>query len=79
MVANFLLTYTGFFRDMWRLAMGIAATLTAAIGVAWSIGLDVVGLLGTYATVYAAGAMVYVVVAFKGPIAAARKKDAAPC
>ena len=79
LVQNFatsLMIHTGFFRDMSRLAMGVAVALTIATGVAIAARLDIVGFLIAYACVYVAGAVAFVALALYGPVQTARAKPA---
>jgi hypothetical protein len=73
-VCNSLLIHTGHFREIARLAAAMAAALTVAIGLALLARLDLIGFLYVYAAVYAAGAALYVALAIRGPILAARGK-----
>lgn len=71
-VANSLLMHTGYFREIARLSFTIAILLTAAIAAAKFAGLDITGVLQVYAAIYAAGAIFYIALAFRGPIQTAR-------
>jgi hypothetical protein len=78
-VQNFstsLMIHTGFFRDMSRLAIGMAALLTIASAGAIAAGLDIVGFLIAYTCVYVAGAVAFVALALYGPVQSARARPA---
>jgi hypothetical protein len=76
-VSTSLMIHTGFFRDMSRLAMLVAAALTAATVLAVLARFDIVGFLIAYAGVYVCGAAAFVALALHGPIHAARVRPAA--
>jgi len=79
MACNFLLQYTGFFREISQLSiiMCIITTMATGAGLLWR--LDIVELLEIYTTVYAISMLLYLVAAVGGPIrAAAAHSGAAP-
>ena len=71
MACNFLLQYTGFFREISQLSiiMCIITTVATGAGLLWR--LDIVELLEIYTAVYAVSMLLYVVAAVGGPIRAA--------
>lgn len=66
-VASCLLLHTGFFREIARVATFLVAMMAAMTVIVLLSGLDTVGFLGGYATVYVAGAALYVVYVVRGP------------
>jgi hypothetical protein len=77
MVAQSLLLHSGFFREISRIGLGVAAAMIAATAIAIAAGLNVVEFLGVYAAVYAAGALYLAVAAYRGPVRAAATRGAA--
>lgn len=73
MVCNFLLQYTGFFREISQLSIVMSIVITIATGVGLLYRLDIVGLLRIYAAVYAVSTLLYLLAAIGGPIRAARE------
>lgn len=69
---NFLLQYTGYFKEIARLSIVNALLMTAAIGVGSLARVSIVGLLMLYAAAYAIIALFYLAVAWRGPIRDAR-------
>lgn len=67
-VPNFLLQYTGYFRDIARLSLLNALLMTAALGTGVYVGIGLVGLLAIYASVFAAVTVFYIVLAIRGPL-----------
>jgi O-antigen/teichoic acid export membrane protein len=71
MVSQSLLQHTGFFRDIARIGLIVAAAMVVATALAVQVKLDIVGFIAVYAAVYTAGAFCYVVAVIRGPIRAA--------
>ena len=67
-VANFLLQHTGFFRDISRLALAIAAGTTAVVAIGVIAKLDLIQLLAIYTAAYACGSLLYLALAIVKPI-----------
>ena len=65
---NFLLQYTGFFKEISRLSIFLSVTMTTAAVAGMFARLDIVGFLVLYASVYAASALLYLLFAIRGPI-----------
>lgn len=65
---NFLLQHTGYFRELARLALVNVAMMTGAIGIGVYAGAGIVQLLSIYAGVFVAVAVLYIVVAIRGPL-----------
>ncbi len=59
-VASNLLLHTGFFREIARLSTVLVILMTAMTAGVVLAGLDIVGFIGGYATVYVAGATLYI-------------------
>ena len=74
MVAHSLLVHTGFFKQIAKLGLVIAAAMTAATAVAVASGTDIVGFLKVYTGVYACGALISVVLVLRGPMRAAKAR-----
>jgi O-antigen/teichoic acid export membrane protein len=70
---NFLLQYTGYFREIAWLSMVNVLVMTASVAIGLAVHLDVVGLLGIYAGVFVMVALLYTAVALRGPIRDAGK------
>jgi hypothetical protein len=68
MVTQTVLTYNGFFKDVARVGLGVAAAMTGVSAFALLTRLDIVQFLQTYAAVYACGAVISVVLTIRGPI-----------
>jgi O-antigen/teichoic acid export membrane protein len=71
-VSNFVLVHTGFFRPIGRLATGMAALMTAVAILDALLELDLFGFLLLYAAAYVMGAILYVVLAMRYPLAGVR-------
>lgn len=71
-VSNFVLVHTGFFRPIGRLATGMALAMTAVAALDWLLGLSLLGFAVLYAVAYVGGAVLYVVLAARYPLAAHR-------
>ncbi len=65
---NFLLQHTGYFRAIARLSIFNTLLMTTAIGAGLLLHFDVVGLLALYAGVFAIVAVLYVILALRGPM-----------
>jgi len=65
---NFLLQYTGYFKQIARLAMVNALTVTAAMAIGLIAKVDMVGLLALYAIAFTIVGLLYLGVAWRGPI-----------
>jgi len=68
MVALSLLQHTGFFRNIARVGLSLAAAMILATAVVLFLKVDFVGFIATYAVVYAGGAIAYAIAAIRGPI-----------
>jgi hypothetical protein len=77
MVTQTVLTYNGFFKDVARIGLGVAAAMTGVGAFALYAHLDIVQFLQTYAAVYACGAVASVVLTVRGPIRLAHRPAAA--
>jgi len=77
MVAQSLLQHTGFFREIARIGLAVAAGMIVATALAMLAKLDIVGFLAAYAAVYTGGAITYAVAIVRGPIRAAARGTAA--
>jgi len=75
MVSQSLLQHTGFFREIARIGVIVAAGMVAATALAVLGGLNIVGFIAAYAAVYTTGAISYAVAAARGPIRAASAGD----
>ncbi len=71
-VSNFVLVHTGFFRPIGRLATGMALLMTAVAVLDALMKLDLFGFLVLYAAAYVVGAVLYVVLAIRYPLAGVR-------
>ncbi len=76
-VAQSLLQHTGFFREIARIGIAIAAAMVAATVVSVLAQFDIVGFLTAYAVVFASGVLYYIVAIVRGPIRAATLGTAA--
>lgn len=74
-VANSLLQNTGAFREISRLAMFVAAVTTVVMIAGILAKLDMVGFLWVYVALYTGSALLYMWLAIRGPIAAAREQQ----
>ncbi|MEI8277468.1 MAG: hypothetical protein WCG00_15885 [Hyphomicrobiales bacterium] len=74
-VASCLLQHTGFFREIARVATFMVVAMAAMTAVVYIAHADIVGFIGTYATVYVAGAVFYTAYVVRKPfrIAAQRR------
>jgi O-antigen/teichoic acid export membrane protein len=70
--SNFLLQYTGHFKEIATLSIVNALLMTAAIGIGLVCHSGIVGLLAIYAAVFMAAALLYLGIAIRGPVRAAR-------
>jgi hypothetical protein len=70
---NFLLQHTGYFRTIARLAIFNVALMTAAVITGLLLHADVVGFLALYAGTFVVVAMLYVMLAVRGPLRDAAK------
>lgn len=78
MVTYSVLVHNGFFRDMARLGIGLAAAMTGLGLFALFARLDIVQFIASYAAIYGAGALVAAVMMVRGPFRlayAARTRD----
>jgi len=66
-VASNLLLHTGFFREIARVATFLVAAMAAMTLAVIMSGLDIVGFIAGYATVYVAGAALYIAYVWRGP------------
>ncbi len=76
-VAQSLLQHTGFFREIARIGIAIAAAMVAATVVSVLAKFDIVGFLTAYTVVFASGVLYYIVAIVRGPIRAATLDPAA--
>jgi len=65
---NFLLLYTGYFKELARLAIANALLMTMVIGIGVLAQIDVVGLLALYAGVFVVAGLLYCSLALQRPI-----------
>jgi len=65
---NFLLQHTGYFREIARLSIVNGLVMTTAVGVAFFAGLGVVGFLTAYAGAFVTVAVLYIIIAIRGPL-----------
>lgn len=65
---NYLLLYTGYFKELARLSIVNVLLMTGAIAVGLVIHADIVGLLSLYAAVFMIAAVLYSGTALRGPI-----------
>lgn len=70
-VSNFLLVHTGFFGAIARLAVIVSVAMTIATAIVVLAGFDFLGFLQVYMAVYMASALLYMLLAIRGPIRAA--------
>jgi len=77
MVALSLLQHTGFFRNIARAGLSLAAAMIVATAIALLLKVDIVEFIATYAVVYSGGAVAYAIAAIRGPIRAAAIRKAA--
>ncbi len=68
MVSHSLLVHTGFFKQIAKLGIVIAATMTTTTVLAIAVGADIVGFLKVYTGIYTCGALISVVLVLRGPI-----------
>ena len=68
LVSESLLQYTGFFRSLARVNALVAVMMIVITAVSIAAKFDIVGFLGSYAAVYAAGAVLLAIAAVRGPI-----------
>ena len=78
MVANSVLVHNGYFREVARIGMGLAAAMTAVGAYAVLTHLDIVQFLEAYTAVYACAALATVVLMVRGPIRLAHQVAALP-
>jgi hypothetical protein len=71
-VSNFVLVHTGFFRPIGRLATVMAVLMTVVAILDALLKLDLFGFLLLYAAAYVMGAILYVVLAMRYPLAGVR-------
>ncbi|HTK13298.1 MAG TPA: hypothetical protein VL402_05810 [Xanthobacteraceae bacterium] len=76
-VSNYVLLHTGYFKELSRLALLSAVAMTIATLFCALRGADIVGYLTFYAAVYLVGAVLYAVLAARGPLRTARQASAA--
>ena len=74
MVTYSVLVHNGFFKDMARLGVGLAAAMTGLGLVAIVVRLDIVQFIAAYAAIYSAGALVAAVMMVRGPFRLAHDK-----
>ena len=67
-VSNFLLVHTGFFRVIAKLSLLVSLAMTAGTALALVLRLDLVGFLQVYAGAYVLSALLYLLLAIKGPL-----------
>jgi hypothetical protein len=68
MVANSVLVHNGFFKDVARMGVGVAAAMTGLGAFALLTHPDIVQFLQAYAAIYVCGALVSVVLTIRGPV-----------
>lgn len=68
MVALSLLVHTGFFKDIAKAGPVVAAAITLGMLFAYLTKADIVEFLWIYAVIYSLGALVYVWLAWRGPL-----------
>ncbi|MGC1695803.1 MAG: hypothetical protein WA743_11085, partial [Pseudolabrys sp.] len=78
MVANSVLVHNGYFREVARIGMGLAAAMTAVGAYAVLTHLDIVQFLEAYTAVYACAALATVVLMVRGPVRLAHQVAALP-
>jgi O-antigen/teichoic acid export membrane protein len=71
-VSNFVLVHTGFFRPIGRLATGMALLMTAVAALDALLPLGLSGFAALYTAAYVSGAVLYVVLAARYPLAGHR-------
>jgi hypothetical protein len=77
-VSNYVLLHTGHFRELGRLAFALAVAMTLGTLCGYLTNADIVGYARIYTAVYAAGAMLYLALAIRGPLRAGRSDVPAP-
>jgi purine-cytosine permease-like protein len=70
------LQHTGFFREIARVASFLVVAMAAMTGLVVAFGLDITGFLAGYATVYIAGAILYIVYVVYRPFRIAAMRSA---
>jgi hypothetical protein len=73
-VSNFVLVHTGFFAPIGRLATAMALLMTVVAVLDWALHLSLLGFAMAYAAAYVLGAVLYVVLAMRYPLAGHRAK-----
>ncbi|HTP91062.1 MAG TPA: hypothetical protein VMJ52_04970 [Xanthobacteraceae bacterium] len=76
---NYLLLYTGYFKELARLSITNVLLMTAMIGIGLAVRVDVVGLLSFYAAVFMIVGILYSGSALRGPIHDAGIGAPRPC
>ena len=71
-VSNFVLVHTGFFKPIVHHATAMAQLMTAVAALDWLLHLSLLGFAMLYAAAYVAGALLYVVLAARYPLAGRR-------
>jgi O-antigen/teichoic acid export membrane protein len=74
-VSHSLLVHTGFFREIARLGIGVAVSLTLVTAMALAAGFDLIGFIALYAAVLAIGAFFAMALAIKKPMRATARKS----
>ena len=67
-VSNFLLVHTGFFRAIAKLSLLVSLAMTAGTALALLLRLDLIGFLQIYTGVYVLSALLYLLLAIRGPL-----------
>jgi len=67
MVTHSVLVHSGFFKEVARIGMGVAAAMTAVGAYAIATHLNIVSFLEAYAAVYVCGAMAAAIMMIRGP------------
>jgi O-antigen/teichoic acid export membrane protein len=78
MVAHSVLVHNGYFRDVARIGIGVAAAMTGVGAYAIVAHIDIVQFLKLYVAVYTCGAVAAVVLMIRGPIRLAHQVAALP-
>jgi hypothetical protein len=78
MVANSVLVHNGFFKEVARMGVGVAAAMTGFGAFALLTHPDIVQFLQAYAAIYVCGALVSVVLTIRGPVKLAYGPMATP-
>jgi O-antigen/teichoic acid export membrane protein len=78
MVAHSVLVHNGYFRDVARIGIGVAAAMTGVGAYAIFAHIDIVQFLELYVAVYTCGAVAAVVLMIRGPIRLAHQVAALP-